>query len=420
MAQRRDHGSPMSVVHVQEEDLLEMSTLLKSSAVVDVTDKVQSLLGKLEATTLDIAVTGESGAGKSTFVNALRGLGDDDFGAARTGVTETTTVPMAYQHPTLPTVRIWDMPGIGTYNFQVDQYLKLVNFERYDFFIIVASERFRENHARLARNIRDMKKHFYFVRTKVDQDLNACTRRKKTQFNEEMVLNEIRTDCTSWLEKEGEQDPKVFLLSSFELHKYDFQKLQNTLEQSLDGQKRHVLLLSLPNITDEVIVKKKKSLKRHIWKKALLSCIISAMPSKPVHFNIPMLMNTLRSYKQNFGLDDESLGTLASKVNTSTYHLKEEITSQEGQGMNEESVKAVLRMAVVGSQAAANLVEEQVPVLGNLVAGAITFVAVYILLNSSLDNLAKDAQKVLRRAFSTEDEEKLEAYQKLDPGFLYD
>ncbi|XP_069057372.1 interferon-inducible GTPase 5-like [Pleurodeles waltl] len=410
----------MSTVQVREEDLLEMSTVLKSSAVLDVTEQVQSLIASLESTTLDIAVVGESGAGKSTFVNAIRGVGDDDIGAAQTGVTETTTVPTAYLHPNLPTVRLWDLPGIGTSNFQADQYLDLVNFQRYDFFIIVASERFRENHARLARSIRATKKHFYFVRTKVDLDLNACSRRRKRQFTEEKVLNEILADCTQCLEKEGEHDPKVFLLSSFELHKYDFQKLQNTLEQDLDGQKRHVLLLSFPNITEEIIKKKKQSLQREVWKKAILAFFISSLPSKPVHFNMPMVMKTLASYKQTLGLDDESLGSLAAKVNKSLHSLRNEITSPVGRGMNKDSVKAALSMAAVAGHTAANLVEKRVPVIGNLVAGAISFVAVYILLITSLENLAKDAQKVLARALCSEEEEKVEAYQRLDPGFLYD
>ncbi|XP_078511633.1 interferon-inducible GTPase 5-like [Lissotriton helveticus] len=410
----------MSDIQVREEDLLEMSTVLKSSAVLEVTEQVQSLITSLEATTLDIAVVGESGAGKSTFVNAMRGLGDDDVGAAQTGVTETTRVPTAYQHPKLTTVRLWDLPGIGTSNFQADQYLDLVNFQRYDFFIIVASERFRENHTRLARSIRATKKNFYFVRTKVDLDLNACRRRRKMQFSEEKVLNEILVECTRCLEKDGERDPKVFLLSSFELHKYDFQKLQNTLEQDLDGQKRHTLLLSFPSINKEIIRKKKCSLQRQIWKKAILAFIISSLPSIPVHLNMPMLMETIASYKQAFGLDDESLGSLASKVNKSPHSLRNEIISPVGRGMNQDSMKAALRTAAVAGHTASNLVEKRVPVVGNLVAGAISFVAVYILLHSSLDKLANDAQKVLERAFCSEEEEKMEAYQRLDPGFLYD
>ena len=54
--------------------------------------KAREMVDRLDHVTLNIAVTGETGAGKSSFVNAIRGLQDPDEGAAPTGVTETTTV----------------------------------------------------------------------------------------------------------------------------------------------------------------------------------------------------------------------------------------------------------------------------------------------------------------------------------------
>lgn len=86
-------------------------------------------LSLMENVNLNIAVTGESGVGKSTFVNAIRGIKDGEEGAANTGVTETTTYPMKYTHPTMPNVYIWDLPGIGTQNFKAKNYLRTVKFD---------------------------------------------------------------------------------------------------------------------------------------------------------------------------------------------------------------------------------------------------------------------------------------------------
>ena len=63
---------------------------------------------------LNVAVTGSSGVGKSSFINAIRGLSADDEGAAEIGVTETTVQVRSYAHPNNPMLKFWDLPGVGT------------------------------------------------------------------------------------------------------------------------------------------------------------------------------------------------------------------------------------------------------------------------------------------------------------------
>ncbi len=77
------------------------------------TNRLKSKLKELENVTLNIAITGMTGAGKSSFVNSLRGLPNDNKDSAPTGTTETTMKPNMYPHPSMPNVKIWDLPGIG-------------------------------------------------------------------------------------------------------------------------------------------------------------------------------------------------------------------------------------------------------------------------------------------------------------------
>ncbi|XP_063168078.1 interferon-inducible GTPase 5-like [Candoia aspera] len=404
---------------IQEADLREMASVIQSQVVLEVSSRVQSLLASLETTTLDIAVTGEAGAGKSTFINAMLGISDEDFRAAQTGVVETTTLPTSYHHPHLPNVRLWDLPGIGTSYFQGKKYLQLVGFEKYDFFIIVASERFRENHAELARAVGAMGKHFYFVRSKIDQDLQASQQRRPKFFQEVHVLQEIEMDCIRQLKNEGLENPKVFLISSFELHRFDFYHLQDTLVEELEGHKKHTLLLSFPSVTAAAVQKKKSSLHQHIWKKALLACIAPALPGQPFHLNIPMLMNTLKEYHQHFGLDATSLETLAIKVSKPCYELKNQVCSTLGRYLSENAVWEVLNQAAVPGQVVAKVVKNKVPFLNNLVAGGISFVVVYFLLHTALDSFAQDAQRVLEKAYGLE--EKVQgSFCYPSPGFICD
>lgn len=60
---------------------------------------VSSALKDIENAPLSIAVTGESGTGKSTLINALRDMGNEEEGSAQTGPTETTMERTAYKQP---------------------------------------------------------------------------------------------------------------------------------------------------------------------------------------------------------------------------------------------------------------------------------------------------------------------------------
>ncbi|XP_046700546.1 T-cell-specific guanine nucleotide triphosphate-binding protein 2-like [Silurus meridionalis] len=210
----------------------DVKAAIKASGESDInnaTKKALKMVDQLLNVTLHIAVIGESGTGKSTFINAYRGLNDDDEGAAKTGTTETTTEPQCFDHPTLPNVKIWDLPGIGTPTFTAKNYLKNVPLKKYDVFIIISSERFKQNDILLAKEIKKQNKLFYFVRSKIDNDVQA--EGKKKSFNEEECLSRIRRNCIENL-KEFE-NVKVFLISSLDLQKFDFEKLIETLTSDL-------------------------------------------------------------------------------------------------------------------------------------------------------------------------------------------
>ncbi|XP_006003866.1 interferon-inducible GTPase 5-like [Latimeria chalumnae] len=368
-----------------------------------VASKIQENLDAIENAKLHIAITGESGSGKSTFVNAIRGLDDEDKEAAKTGVTETTMEPTKYPHPKHPNVNLWDLPGIGTPNFKPDEYLQQVNFSQYDFFILIASERFKTNHAKLACEIQKMDKKFYFVRSKVDADIDASRKRRKSTFNEEEILEEIKQNCIDCLQKEGVESPNVFLLSSFDFDKFDFLRLQETLEKELPVHKRQAFLLSLPNISIQILQKKKEVLKSQIWKLATLSCGIAVipMPGLSVACDVAILVKTLTNYCKDLGLDEDALVKLARRVDKPVEDLKSVIKSPLAQEISVDVVKKLLTKAACGGLMVVEYLFSNIPIIGGGIAGGISFGTTYYMLKTFLDELSEDAQRVLIKAFET-------------------
>ncbi|XP_014195493.2 interferon-inducible GTPase 5 [Haplochromis burtoni] len=283
-------------------------------------EKIQRYLKEPDNIPLKIAITGESKSGKSTFVSALRGIksiGDEDEGAAPTGVTETTSEVTEYLHPNYPNVTLWDLPGIGTTKFPAKKYLELVGFENFDVFIIVSADRFRENDVKLAKEIQKMKKKLYFVRSKIDNNIRDEERKK--DFSKEETLRKIRDDSVQGLQKEGFESPQVFLVSSFEPHIYEFSKLQQTLERELPAHKS--LLRAMSNINQEIINKKKEAFQSRIKYYSLSAAVaaVAAVPVPELSVNVDdsMMLSVVTDYVTGFGLDKQSLEKRAASSGVS-------------------------------------------------------------------------------------------------------
>ncbi|XP_030399338.1 interferon-inducible GTPase 5-like isoform X2 [Gopherus evgoodei] len=389
---------------ITDEDIAEIRDALEGGRLDEAASKILESLEDLEKTQLHIAVTGESGSGKSSFVNAVRGLRDDDEGAAATGVVETTPEPTPYPHPTHPNVTLWDLPGIGTPAFQSHTYLEQVGFPRYDFFILLASERFRASHGQLAREIQKMGKRFYFVRSKVDADLYAARKRRPASYSEQGVLTQIRDDCCRQLLAEGVPSPTVFLLSSWDLGSYDFLALEETLQKELPAHKRCAFLLALPNLSLSILQRKKEAMQRQIWKLAIISCGVAAVPipGLSVACDVTILVKTLSEYRQTFGLDDESLCKLAEKVGKPVEDIKEAIRSPLAREISRDLVLKLLTKAGGGALMFIEYLASTVPLFGSMAAGGISFGTTYYMLHSFLEEVARDAHNVLIKAFETD------------------
>ncbi|XP_037673708.1 T-cell-specific guanine nucleotide triphosphate-binding protein 2-like isoform X2 [Choloepus didactylus] len=375
---------------LSSETITSIQSLLEKGDVQKTISVICDALKEIENAPINIAVTGESGSGKSSFINALRGVDHEGKDAAQVGYVETTMERRDYKHPKISNVTIWDLPGIGTTRFPPWKYLKEMKFGEYDFFIIISTTRFKENDAQLAKAIKKMNKNFYFVRSKVDSDIYNEKKSKPKTFNKDTLFQDIRKDCLEHLEEAEVTDPCVFLISSFDVSDYDFPKLQTTLLKDLPAQKRHIFVQCLPCVTEAAIDRKRDSLKQKIWLEALKAGAWATIPFMSVEGDeMQTLKETLNLYRSHFGLDDESLKNMAESLNVSLEELTENIKSPNllsGQKDEETLGKTLLKC-----------VEKIFSVSGGLIATGLYFGKMFYWQTYFLDTVVDDAKVLLKK-----------------------
>ncbi|XP_072361123.1 interferon-inducible GTPase 5-like [Scyliorhinus torazame] len=387
-----------------EDELKNLKSDYEMGGVTNVKPLIQKKIKELDNTQLNIAVTGETGAGKSTFINAMRGLNEDDEGAAETGSTETTMEPTGYRHPSLPNVCFWDLPGMGTKKFPANKYLKEMKFKRYDFFIIISACRFTEHDVNLAIEIKRLGKNFYYIRSKIDNDLYSLGKGGR-KFDAEEELEKIRNYCISNLQEAGIPSPCVFLISNFDLNLYDFQLFNKALEGDLPSIKKSVYILALPNLNLEIVEKKNKELKKRVWMLATLSGVLGAVPIPGVSLgcDIAILIGGIIDFRKCLGLDDASLERLAKLAGKPVEDLKAVVKTP----LVGEMTPEILNRLAWGSAAVVisvlELALDIVPVVGSIFGAGSSFLMTYKLLTGALDDLTGNAKRVVKTAFGIDE-----------------
>ncbi|CAF2677723.1 unnamed protein product [Rotaria sp. Silwood2] len=225
-----------------------------------------SRLREWEQYSLHIAVTGNSGVGKSSFINAIRGVTPNSPDAAKTGVTECTREPQAYPHSMHQNLTFWDLPGCGTPNYPRENYLERISFKQFDVVIIICSGRFTEDDGWLAEEMTKMNKPFFFLRSKIDQEIINAQRDSPPPFDEHAVLATIQNDCLHNL-RQYSHHRKVYLVSGNQkyLHRWDMDNFMHDLCQACPQLKRESLVFSMNAHCREAVRVKVEYLRKRQW-----------------------------------------------------------------------------------------------------------------------------------------------------------
>ncbi|XP_055458745.1 immunity-related GTPase family M protein-like isoform X2 [Psammomys obesus] len=277
---------------LSKEVINSMKAAVAGGKWMEVASVVKELVQKTSRITVKIAVTGDSGNGMSSFINAIRGIGHEEVDSAPTGVVRTTQVPACYSSSSFPNVELWDLPGTGATAQSIKEYMEEMRFDTYDLFIIVASEQFSSNHVKLAKAVQKMGKRFYIVWTKLDRDLSTSA------LSEAQLLQSIRRNIQENLQKEQVEKPPTFLLSHMNPLLHDFPELRETLQKDLFNFRKYGLFETLFKIGKEAINERVKSIRSMDADNLGKDFGIS---------NPDNLEESQKAFEKSFGLDDEFL-----------------------------------------------------------------------------------------------------------------
>ncbi|UJR13145.1 hypothetical protein I4U23_000169 [Adineta vaga] len=391
-----------------QEEIDECKRILSTDGVKGYESFLRNKTEQWKVIPLNIGVIGSSGAGKSSFINAIRDLDGDDEDAANVGVTETTMEPTSYSHPNNEMMKFWDLPGVGTKLFPKESYLEKIGFEKFDFFLILTHTRFTELDTWLSQQIKSKGKQFFFLRTKIQCDIDNDRKAHPKKYRNdakaviEEVLRQIRANLEENLNDLYEAE-KVFLIDSYEQNKYDFILLAQRLVEDFPDLKRQAFIFSMNAFSVQMVQTKARELRSTMWKYASLSAVIATIPTLGLSIaaDLVIIATAGKTFFNGLGLDDASLQKLSNITRANLPKLKGIVEQNidvkkllTSQGIKELCVSLP---AVIASEAAEEGLRF-IPLLGSLIAAPISFGTTYYILNHIFTKIEEVALLVVKTA----------------------
>ncbi|CAF1341670.1 unnamed protein product [Adineta ricciae] len=342
-----------------------------------------------------------SGVGKSTFINTMRDLPPDHPKAAKAcSNKEGTTNVGAYPDVKNPKVVYYDFPGTGVPNFPIREYSETFQLNSYDFFIILVSNRFTENDCYLANELHKCQKKFFFVRTRIDQDITNEREDRGDEFNEQVYLDETKQICQEDLKSIPGEHP-VYLISGRlkNYTKWDFPKLVQDLIENAPGLKREALVHTISANSHEAVEQKGALIRSRIFKVALASAGIAAVPVPGLSIccDVALMVREIHLYLKDFGVDNEAIEILSKRLGINLedlvkviYGAKMVFLDADDTGIRRLLIEKLSETAIVY---AAEEGARYLPLIGPVIASGISFTAVYKVLHYFLEEIIVLAHK---------------------------
>ena len=280
-----------------------------------------------------IGFIGKSKVGKSTLINTLRGLSkstkedENSSELAKVDVVQCTKIVKGYKYNNDGKILLCDVPGVGTPEYSKnDEYLKKIEFNSYDFIVLLASDGFFESDAFILQNIFKAKKKFAFVYSKLDSiirgeleslsDYDDLSEDEKS-FQQMKIIDRLRSDCIENINKYvDDQEYKLFFISCLKKYNdlYDYKNFIEEIIMALPKKKMDAMMLASRTLTNTIIVQKTEQLRKRVeeWKESfngigILKFLTFKIYSVFRSYLHNLIVEEIKYYKQVFCINDNPL-----------------------------------------------------------------------------------------------------------------
>ena len=339
---------------------------------------------------VQLAVTGKSGLGKSSFINAFRNLKPGDPGFATRNTTKHATV---YKYPGNPKITLHDLPGFGSTKWPINKYGDNMELHKYDYVLIFFGN-IEDNDIKIAKKLKEMKKPFCFVRSKIDIDFENPKNEGKPKAE---AIKKIMSKSSDILGQKGLKEARIFALSIRNGMSGHFDELVLCIQHNLSKSKSNAVNMSMGGVLSiELIDNKYEILKERIWKVSLETAGLATVPvpGLSVLLNSALICNELWLYHKTFGFEQQTVKEISKDDCISQNLASSSIVKIDAA---KEAIQQFIsiQLETRGTlKAAQSVVGPFVPIIGPVVSGLTTYGATYILLNRVLDGCRDDAKLV--------------------------
>ena len=271
--------------------------------------------------------------------------------------------------------------------------------EKFHAFLILTAGRFTQHDLELAQKIRSIKKKFFLIRTKIDQDLRS-QQNKRRPLKEEDMLQKIRSDCSENLGNLLSDVRDIFLISNHHPDKWDFARLLQAILNALPTYQRETLVLSLGNaVTNDIFQKKVQVLRGRIWTVASLSAAAAfvPIPGLSIAVDIGLILKEFAFYRSQLGLPEIGSDDFV-KLHFSTQEQVRKICITT-------ATQAATYLSTYAAETAVEEVVRFIPILGSFISSGISFTTTYAALQECLKTVEETALLVLKEAAIEANEE---------------